>query len=328
VKGPIDVVELAARIATRDPATVARAISIVEDRRSASEPRTIALLRALDSEARRRSHRVGITGPPGVGKSSLVSVLARATRARERTVGVLAVDPSSPRTGGALLGDRARIEVDPRDLGLFVRSMASGGHLGGLARAAGAAVDVLSAVYDVVFVETTGVGQSETDVEHVTDTVVLVVQPASGDVLQFLKAGILEIPDIIVVNKIDLGTVADRALAELRSAINTIHSAGRVGWDPPVLATGATTGHGIEALIDATERHRAELEASGTLMLRRRRAAAAWALRFFTQRHGEIAVENAGGAASLLARLEQRVAEGATAVEAVADAAAVTMRAP
>src|SRR6185437_15914402 len=139
-------------------------------------------------------HRVGLTGPPGVGKITLASALAAELRKRGHTVGVLAVDPSSRRSGGALLGDRARIDTEPGDQGLFVRSLATGGELGGLARAAPASVLVLAAAYDRVLVETVGVGQSETDIEHVVDTVVFVVQPGSGDALQFLKAGIMEIP--------------------------------------------------------------------------------------------------------------------------------------
>jgi LAO/AO transport system kinase len=301
---------------------VARAISVVEDRREASEGAIVTLLRALDATSRARAHRVGITGPPGVGKSSLVSAVARHARRAGRTVGVLAVDPSSPRSGGALLGDRARIEVDPDDEGMFVRSMASGGHLGGLARAAGAAVEVLSAAFDLVLVETTGVGQSETDIEHVADTVVLVIQPASGDTLQFLKAGILEIPDVLVVNKYDLGDVATRAMADLRGALGVIGAAARPGWSPPVLGTVATTGRGIDELLEAVAAHRSELERSGQLAERRTRSAAAWALRLFMTRFGESGVERSGGADALRTRFAQWIAEGATAVEAVARAAA------
>jgi len=318
---PHDPRELAQGVASRQPRGVARAISVVEDRREASEAAIVALLKSLDAAARARAHRVGITGPPGVGKSSLVSAVARHARRAGRTVGVLAVDPSSPRSGGALLGDRARIEVDPDDVGMFVRSMASGGHLGGLSRAAGAAVDVLSAAFELVLVETTGVGQSETDVEHVADTVVLVIQPASGDTLQFLKAGILEIPDILVVNKYDLGDVAMRAMADLRGALGVIGAAARPGWSPPVLGTVATTGRGIDELLQAVDAHRAELERSGELGSRRTRSAASWALRLFATRFGEYGVERAGGADALRMRLSEWIGEGATAVEAVARAA-------
>jgi LAO/AO transport system kinase len=309
--------ELSRSVVAGEPGGVARAISVVEDRRPEAEARTVALLRALGG-ARDPLHaaRIGITGPPGVGKSSLVSALAKVFRASGRTVGVLAVDPSSPRSGGALLGDRARIDIDPDDTGFFVRSMASGGDLGGLSRAAGAAIDVLSAAYDVVLVETTGVGQSETDVEHVTDTVLLVIQPGSGDVLQFLKAGIIEIPDVFAVNKADLGVIAERALAELSSALAAVES-GVGAHAPNVLLTSASTLAGVPELIHALDAHRAGLIATGTLSARRTRATAAWALRLFIQRWGDQGAEDAGGRAALFQRLEDYVRRGATAVEAV-----------
>jgi LAO/AO transport system kinase len=305
---------LIARTLAREPAAVARAISVVEDRRAAAQPRIVALLRELGAAGLgERCHRIGITGPPGVGKSSLVSALGRALRSGGRTVAVLAVDPSSPRSGGALLGDRARIETDPADHGMFVRSMASGGDLGGLARAAGAAIDVLGAAFDVVLVETTGVGQSETDVEHVTDSVVLVIQPASGDVLQFLKAGILEIPDLLVVNKMDLGDPALRAASELGSALAIDHAASGA-TPPPILRTSATSGQGIPELVAALAEHRAGI---GDLGERRRAAAARWAERLYRQRFGDDGVERAGGREALRARLRELVRGGASAVEAV-----------
>lgn len=308
---------LARRVLAREPVGVAKAISLVEDRRASAEPRIGALLALLAERGRAASaHRIGITGPPGVGKSSLVSVLARELRRRGHAVGVLAVDPSSPRSGGALLGDRARIVVDPGDSDFFVRSMASGGHLGGLARAAGAAVDVLSAAFDRVLVETTGVGQSETDVEHVTDTIVLVIQPASGDVLQFLKSGIVEIPDLFVINKSDLGDVARRTGAELASAIGVLGASGRTEGPPAIVHTSATDATGVVQLADAIEAHRLKL--AGELAERRVQKSAAWALRLFQQRYGEEGVENAGGGVELLARLERRIRAGAPAALAIA----------
>lgn len=309
--------ELARRVVRREPSGVARAISLVEDRRDGAEASAIELLRALSAEVPPlRAQRIGITGPPGVGKSTLVSALARKCRAAGRTVGVLAVDPSSPRSGGALLGDRARIEIDPDDEGLYVRSMASGGDLGGLSRAAGGAVDVLSAAYDVVLVETTGVGQSETDVEHVTDTVVMVIQPGSGDVLQFLKAGIIEIPDVFAVNKADLGAIAERATSELTSALATAH-AGALSAMPEIVPTSAATGAGIGELLGALDAHRKGLEDRGVLRERRTNATARWALRLFTQRWGDEGVSRRGGREALLLSLTARVQSGATAVEAV-----------
>ena len=214
---PSDPSEDARHVMSSDKAAVSRALNLVEDRRLESHARVAALLAALkDAPKAAGGHRVGLTGPPGVGKSTLTSALARSVRRRGRTVGVVAVDPSSIRSGGSLLGDRARMSFDPTDAGLFVRSLATAGEVGGLAYAANSAVRVLAAAYDMVVVETTGVGQSEVDVVDVADTVVLVIQPGSGDVLQFLKAGIMEIPDILVVNKADQEELARRAVADLR----------------------------------------------------------------------------------------------------------------
>ncbi|MBI3203606.1 MAG: methylmalonyl Co-A mutase-associated GTPase MeaB [Myxococcales bacterium] len=309
------------RVLARDPASVARAISLVEDRRPEAEAAAIELLRALSRSGRGAAcHRVGVTGPPGVGKSTLVSALIRGWRARGRSVGVLAVDPSSPRSGGALLGDRARIELDPDDREVFVRSMASGGQLGGLARAAGAAVEVLSAVFDVVLIETVGVGQSETDIEHVADTVLFVVQPASGDVLQFIKAGIVEIPDVVAVNKADLGAVAVRAVAELESALRLgAEASGRA--EPRVLATSASTGVGIGEVLAALEAHFAAVVAGGQLPAVRRAKNAAWATRLFALRYGERGVDQRGGSRAVRAALERELAGGATLFEALASVA-------
>ncbi len=316
-----DIPTLAQGVAARDAASVARAISLVEDRRSRVEPNIVALLGALSKERMLRCRRVGVTGPPGVGKSSLTSALTRVLRSQGHSVGVLAVDPSSPKSGGALLGDRARMEMDPEDHDVFVRSMASGGHLGGLARAAGAAVDVLSAAFDWVLVETTGVGQSETDVEHVADTVLLVIQPASGDMLQFIKAGILEIPDVLAVNKADLGEVAERAGADLRAALHAVAAGSVLPWEPPVLHTSTLSGVGISELVGVLADHRAHLERQGTLAARRVHKSAAWALRLFTQRYGELAVDDAGGDRALGARLAELITGGASSLAAVAQLA-------
>ena len=204
------------------------------------------------------------------------------------TVAVLAVDPSSKRSGGSLLGDRARIEHDPRDDGILIRSTAAGGRLGGLAAATREAAEALAPAFDVVVVETVGVGQSETDVEDVCDTVAVVVQPASGDVLQFLKAGIMEVPDLLVVTKADLGEVATRSRRDLGPGAEGGRIAGRAGAGG-VLACPPPTG--IEELADALEAQR-EREDVAERRVRARRGAA---LREFTAEHGERALRDLGG---------------------------------
>src|SRR6185369_10573405 len=189
---------------------------------------------------------------PGAGKSSLLSELCRTWRADGRTVAVLAVDPSSRRSGGALLGDRARIEADPADRGLFVRSTAAGERLGGLAPATRAAAQALAAAFDVVVVETVGVGQSETEIAEVADTVAVVVQPGSGDVLQFLKSGIMEIPDVLVVTKADLGDIALRARRDLHAALRALDAR-----DTAVVAVSSLApATGVDDLVAALDAHR------------------------------------------------------------------------
>jgi len=214
--------ELGARLRSRDLTAAPAALNLLENRSPGVRGEIAALLAEvapgrLGGEA--DAHIVGVTGPPGAGKSTLLAALTRAWRARERTVAVLAVDPSSKRSGGSLLGDRARIEADPADRGLFVRSTAAGERLGGLAPATRAAAQALAAAFDVVVIETVGVGQSETEVAEAADTVAVVVQPGSGDVLQFLKAGIMEVPDVLVVTKADMGDAAMRARRDLAAAL-------------------------------------------------------------------------------------------------------------
>src|SRR5947208_1804506 len=214
--------ELGRRLREGDRSAAPAALNLIEDRSPEGRIKAAELLAevspaAMGGEA--PAHLVGVTGPPGAGKSSLLSVLVSRWRELGRTVAVLAVDPSSRRSGGSLLGDRARIEHDPRDHGVLIRSTAAGTRLGGLAPPTREAVQVLAPAYEVVVVETVGVGQSETDVEEVCDTVAVVVQPASGDTLQFLKAGIMEVPDVLVVTKADLGEVALRARRCLESSL-------------------------------------------------------------------------------------------------------------
>ena len=310
----MDARSLASRVIARDRAAIAEALNLTEDRRSSARAPLAELLSALRaSGAIDRAHRVGITGPPGVGKSTLVSALVRAVRAgaSPRTIGVLAVDPSSIRSGGALLGDRARIAPDPSDAGVFVRSLATAGELGGIARSVPAGVLVLSAAFDVTLVKTVGVGQTETDVGYVTDDVAFVVQPGSGDALQFLKAGIMELPDVLVVNKADQGALAQRAMADLRAALTSLNRAGigeRAGI--PILATSALDGTGVNELWAALVARRAALETSGELAARRRAGTVAWGVRAFVRRHGDAGVERVGGEDALRRAIETRVDAG------------------
>ena len=281
--------ELGARLRERDLAAAPAALNLLENRAPARRAEIDALLAEvaparLGGEA--PAHVVGITGPPGAGKSTLLGALVRVWRARGRSVGVLAVDPSSKRSGGALLGDRARIDADPADRALFIRSMAAGERLGGLAPATRAAAQALSAAFDVVVVETVGVGQSETEVAEAADTVAVVVQPGSGDVLQFLKAGIMEVPDVLVVTKADLGAVAQRAVRDLRAALRSL------GDGAPVLAVSSVhPAAGVEALADALDAHRAGLD----LAAARTRARRLGALADFVAEHGERGLRALGG---------------------------------
>ncbi len=211
----------------------------------ARDTETITLLDAAYAAPKGQS--LGLTGPPGVGKSSLVNVLLREARSRGLTVGAIAVDPSSSRTGGALLGDRARLSsLDPSDDGIFVRSMAARGRLGGVSALAYPAAVVMQAVYDLVLVETVGVGQSETEIAGMTDSVMLCIQPASGDSLQFMKAGIMEVPDLAVVTKADLGIAARRAAADLRTALSVTESESL-----PIHVCSAQSGEGVGLVFDA-----------------------------------------------------------------------------
>lgn len=249
---------------------MAGALAAVETARGSAD--LTALLDAAVQAA--RAHVLGLTGPPGVGKSTLTNALVRQARAAGETIAVLAVDPSSRRTGGALLGDRARIQTDPEDRGVFVRSMAARDRLGGLSDDAVAAVALLRAVYDRVIVETVGVGQSEADIDLVADTVVLCIQPASGDSLQFMKAGVMELPDIIVVTKADMAEIARRAAADVTGALSLAGSGG--GWQVPVIRLSAATGEGLPAFSQSVRDHQLHLSEGGRADARRKAQEARW----------------------------------------------------
>jgi LAO/AO transport system kinase len=274
--------ELGARLRERDLGAAPAALNLLETRSADARPEIAALLAEvapgrLGGEA--PAHIVGVTGPPGAGKSTLLSALTRAWRADGRTVAVLAVDPTSKRSGGALLGDRARIEADPGDRGLFIRSTAAGERLGGLAPATRAAAQALAAAFDVVVIETVGVGQSETEVAEAADTVAVVVQPGSGDVLQFLKAGIMEVPDVLVVTKADLGSAATRAQRDLAAALQSLGES-RV---PVVAVSSIAPVSGFDELVAALDAHRAGLD----LAAARVRARRLGALADFVAEHGD-----------------------------------------
>ncbi len=255
---------LAERLLAGDKRALARAISLVEDDR----PEGWELVREVYPQTGKASI-VGFTGPPGVGKSTLLGALTKAERERGRTVGVLSIDPSSPFTHGALLGDRIRLTEHFLDPGVFIRSMANRGALGGLSEAALQAALLMDAAgRDVVLVETVGVGQAEVDVIDHADTVVLVLMPGSGDSIQALKAGVMEIPDVIVVNKAD-HPLTDTMVREIRGVLSLGPQTG--GWRVPIVKTEAAHGKGIEQLVEHMEAHRTHIEQEGTLVERRRR---------------------------------------------------------
>jgi len=247
---------------------LARALSAIETAAGDDD-----LARLLDAAAADpRGQVLGLTGPPGVGKSTLVNTLIRRARAENRSVGVIAVDPSSQLSGGALLGDRTRLRTDPEDTGIFIRSMAARDRLGGLSDAALAATVLMRAVQDLTIVESVGVGQSEGDIALLADTVVLLIQPGSGDSLQFMKAGIMELPDIVAVTKADIGEAAVRAAADVEGAL-TLAAAEGPGH-AAVYLVSAISGEGIDALAAAVEAR--ETEAAGAIA--RRRQAQSFAL--------------------------------------------------
>jgi LAO/AO transport system kinase len=308
---------LAAGVRDGDRRALARAISLVED----GDPLAYGVVADLYPETG-SSYSVGVTGPPGVGKSSLVSALIRHVRERGTTVGVVSVDPSSPFSHGALLGDRIRLSDHFLDPDVFIRSMGTRGHLGGLAEATLQALLVLDAAgKDIVFLETVGAGQSEVEVIGIADTVLLVLMPGSGDAVQALKAGIMEIPDVIAINKMDL-PAAKTLLGEVRSilALGRSLKDESSDWNPPIVLTEAVRGEHVPALWEKVEEHRAFLEQSGQLEERRRANLAREVFAVASSRasrHLEQAVADDAELRRLLAEVQARELDPLTAVQEI-----------
>ena len=313
-RGPVDLAELSAAVLAGEKRAVARAISLVENR----DEDAYLLVKQLYPHTG-KAILAGFTGPPGVGKSSLLASLVGQLRGGGETVGMVSVDPSSPFSRGAVLGDRIRLSDHFLDPGVFIRSMSTRGHLGGISEATLQALLVLDASgKDVLLLETVGVGQSEVDVATVADTVVLVLMPGSGDSVQALKAGVMEIPDVIVINKAD-----HPAAKTMRSEIRSILSIDRERpWRPPIVETEAIRGDGVAELWQAVLDHRAFLERDGGLEERRRRSieheVVAVAVALARRRLSE-AVTKDPGVRELLDRVHARELDPLTATREIAD---------
>jgi LAO/AO transport system kinase len=303
---------LAAGVRAGDKRALARAITLVEN----SDPLAYELVRDVYPETG-RAYAVGVTGPPGVGKSTLISTLVQHVRAENKSVGVISVDPSSPFSHGALLGDRIRLADHFLDPEVFIRSMGTRGHLGGLAEATLQALLVLDAAgKELVFLETVGAGQSEVEVIGIADTVLLVLMPGSGDSIQALKAGIMEIPDVIAINKMD-HPAAKTMLNEVRSILSLDKER---DWRPPIVLTEATRGDNVDKLWEKVLEHRAYLESEGVLEERRRKNLAGEVFAVASARakaHLEQAVADDAELRRLLDEVERRELDPLTAVHEI-----------
>ena len=285
-----------------EKAAVAQALNLLEDKKPSSLARRVKLVETLSLNAKPERHVIGITGPPGVGKSTLLSRIIPIYRDQKKSIGIITVDPSSKMSGGALLGDRTRISYDPKDTDIFIRSMAAGRHLGGLAWRTRQCLTLFESIYDRIIIETVGVGQSETEIEDVVDTVVSVVQPGSGDVLQFMKAGIMEIPHILVMNKADRKSLAEKSKNDL-AAVASIASTDMEGWNLALNMTSALEGWGVDALVTAIEKHGFYLN-ERNISEKRRQNRIKWVHMIFRERFGSFGVDMLGGEKNILGLLK------------------------